>query len=108
MMHEELVQGTVLHGTKFNANNGKLYDFLQLLTLNGPAWPWMNSFQGMHNGIGGWKALIAYDFSIYVAVHHQTHQDLLRLNEPILKKKKVKDFLAGITDWQCAPIKLNV
>jgi hypothetical protein len=43
MMYEELVQGTVLHGTEFNANNGKVYDFLQSLMLNGPAWSWVAS-----------------------------------------------------------------
>ncbi len=49
-----------------------------------------------------------YDFSTYVAVHQQAHQDLLRLEEPIPENKKVRDFLAGITDPQCAAIKLNV
>jgi hypothetical protein len=28
-LHEELVQGAVLFGTEFDANNGKAYDFLQ-------------------------------------------------------------------------------
>lgn len=137
-LHEELVQGVVLFGTEFDANNGKVYDFLQSLTLNGPAWPWINSFQRTRNGRGAWKALLAYyegdamqmrtmqecyqaiskanyqgprrnyDFSTYVAAHQQAHQDLLHLNEPIPENKKVRDFLAGITDPQCAPIKLNV
>jgi hypothetical protein len=40
-LHEELVQGAVLFGTEFDANNGKVYDFLQSLTLNGPTWPWI-------------------------------------------------------------------
>jgi hypothetical protein len=43
-----------------------------------------------------------------VATHQQAHQDLLRLQEPIPENKKVRDFLQGITDPQCAPIKLNV
>jgi hypothetical protein len=128
MMHEELVQGTAHHGTEFNANNGKVYDFLQSITLNGPAWPWINSFQCTRNGRGAWKALLAYyegdamqmrtkqecyqaitkanyqgprrnnDFNTYVAVHQQAHQDMLQLNEPIPENKKVRDFLAGITD----------
>jgi hypothetical protein len=33
---------------------------------------------------------------------------LVRLNEPIPKNKKVRDFLNGITDPQCANIKLNI
>ena len=53
--HEELVQGLVLHGSEFNANNGKVYDFLQSLTLNGPAWSWINAFQRTRNGRGAWN-----------------------------------------------------
>jgi hypothetical protein len=49
-----------------------------------------------------------YDFSTYVAAHQQAHQDLLHLEEPIPENKKVWDFLAGITDPQCASIKLSV
>jgi hypothetical protein len=49
-----------------------------------------------------------YDFSTYVAAHQQAHQDLLRLEEPVPENKKVRDFLAGITDPQCASIKLSV
>jgi hypothetical protein len=137
-VHEELVQGVVLIGAEFNSNNGKVYDFLQSLTLNGPAWPWINVYQRARDGRGAWKALIAYyegdamktrtkqecyqaiakanyqgqrrnyDFSTYVATHQQAHQDLLRLEEPIPENKKVPDFLAGITDLQCASIKLNI
>jgi hypothetical protein len=60
MMHEELVQSTVLHGTKFIAKNGNVYDFLQSLAHKGPAWPWINSFQCTRNDRGAWKALLAY------------------------------------------------
>jgi hypothetical protein len=48
-----------------------------------------------------------YDFSAYVAVHQQANQDSLHLNEPIPENKTVRDFLTGITDSQCTPIKLN-
>ena len=59
-VHEELVQGMVLFGSEFNANNGKVYNFLQCLTLTGPAWPWIDVHQRTRNGRGAWKALIAY------------------------------------------------
>ena len=36
------------------------------------------------------------------------HQDLIRLGEPIPENKKVRDFLNGIQDPQCATIKLTV
>ena len=49
-----------------------------------------------------------FDFSAYVAIHQNAHQDLIRLDEPIPENKNVRDFLNGITDPQCANIKLNV
>lgn len=45
-----------------------------------------------------------YNFSTYVAVHQQAHQDLLHLEEPIPENKKVQDFLAGITYPECDSI----
>jgi hypothetical protein len=59
-MHEELVQCAILYGTEYNANNGKVYDFLQSLTLNGPAWSWIYAFQRTRDGRGTWKALLSY------------------------------------------------
>jgi hypothetical protein len=105
--HEKLVQCAILYGTEFHANNGKVYAFLQSLTLNGPAWSWIYAFQHTRNGRGAWKALLSYyggdamktrkkqdcyqtiaranyqgprhnyDFGIHVATHQQAHQDLL-------------------------------
>jgi len=49
-----------------------------------------------------------FDFNIYVTIHQQAHQDLLRLGEPVPEGKKVHDFLRGITDSQCSSIKLNI
>ncbi len=49
-----------------------------------------------------------FGFSSYVGIHQQAHQDLVRLGEPVPKNKKVRDFLHGINDPQCANIKLNV
>lgn len=137
-VHEQLVNQAIHHGPEYNTNNGIVYDLLQSLTLNGPAWSWISGFQRSRNGRGAWKALIEYyegdamqmrskqqcydsiakasyqgwkrnfDFSAYVAIHQQAHQDLARLGEPIPENKKVRDFLQGITDPQCNNIKLNV
>jgi hypothetical protein len=48
-----------------------------------------------------------FNFSAYVAIHQQAHQNLIRLGEPVPENKKVRDFLQGITDPQCSNIKLN-
>jgi hypothetical protein len=109
-----------------------VFDLLQSLTLNGPAWAWINNYERVRDGRGAWKALITYYEgdsmktrakqecydSIAKVVYKgnsrtfdfttQAHQDLLRLGEPIPENKKVRDFLSGITDAQCANIKLNV
>jgi len=115
-----------------------VYDLLQSLTLNGPAWSWINSFQRTRDGRNAWKSLINFyegdsakmrnkqeyydaiakatyqgtkqnfDFNSYVSIHQQAHQDLIRLGEPIPENKKVRDFLNSITDPQCSNIKLTV
>jgi hypothetical protein len=136
--HDQLVDMAILNGSEFNTNNGIVYDLLQSLTLNGPAWSWVNAHQRTRNGRGAWQALVAYyegdamqtrskqecfeaiakatyqgarrnfDFNAYVTIHQKAHQDLIRLGEPIPENKKVRDFLQGITDPQCNSIKLNV
>jgi len=138
MVHDQLVNKAILYGPEYNLNNGIVYDLLQSLTLNGPAWSWISGFQSNRYGRGAWKSLIAYyegnamqtrskqecydaitkasyqgakqnyNFSTYEALHQQAHQDLVRLGEPVPENKKVRDFLQGITDPQCNSIKLNV
>jgi len=49
-----------------------------------------------------------FDFTTYVTIHQQVHQDLTRLGEPVPENKKVHDFLNGIVDPQCTNIKLSV
>jgi hypothetical protein len=137
-VHEQLVNCAILHGSEYNTNNGMVYDLLQSLTLNGPAWTWINAFQSARDGRSAWKSLMnfyegdsakmrnkqeCYDaiakasyqgpkrnfvFNSYVMIHQQAHQDLIRLGEPIPENKKVRDLLNGITDPQCTNIKLTV
>jgi len=122
----------------YNTNNGVVFDLLQLLTLNGPAWTWINAFQVSRDGCNAWNSLINFyegdstktrnkqecydaiakasyqgprrnfDFNSYATIHQQAHQDLVRLGEPIPENKKVRDFLNGITDPHCSNIKLTV
>jgi hypothetical protein len=136
--HDQQVAGAILSGPEYNRNNGTVYDLLQSLTVNGPAWPWVSAHQRSRDGRSAWKSLVSYyegdsmrtrskqecydaiskatyrgpcrnyDFNTYVHTHQQAHQELIRLGEPISKNKKVRDFLQGITDPQCTTIKLNV
>jgi hypothetical protein len=137
-VHDQLVECAILTGPEFNINDGLVYNLLQSLTINGPAWAWINAFQRSRDGRNAWKSLIScyegdsaktrskqecydsiakanyqgprrnIDFSSYVAIHQNAHQDLISLNEPIPENKKVRNFLNGITDPQCATIKFNV
>ncbi len=137
-IHDEIVACAILQGPEYNLNNGIIIDLLQSLTIHGLAWAWISAYERVRDGRNAWKALMAYyegdsmrtrtkqeyydaisnasykgnihqfDFTSYVAVHQQAHKDLLRLGEPMPEGKKVRDFLQGIMDPQCANIKLNV
>jgi hypothetical protein len=119
-VHEQLVNQAIHHGPEYNTNNGIVYDLLQLLTLNGPAWSWISGFQHSRNGRGAWKALIEFyegdamqmrskqqcydsiakatyqgarhnfDFSSYVAIHQQAHQDLAHWENQLLRIKRLE------------------
>ena len=136
--HDELVECSILVGPEFAINNGAVYDLLHSLTLNGPAWSWVQAYQRTRNGRAAWKALLGYyegdsmqtrskqeaynsisaanyvgprrgfDINTYTTIHQQAHQDLLCFDEPVPKNKKVRDYLQGITDPQCSVIKLAV
>jgi hypothetical protein len=59
-VHEQLVNMAILYDPEYNTNNGIIYDLLQSLTLNGPAWSWISGYQQNRDGRGAWKALVAY------------------------------------------------
>jgi hypothetical protein len=96
-----LVDCAILAGPEYARNNGIVFNLIQSLTINGPAWPWIQSYQSSRDGRRAWKALVD-------TVHQLAHQDLQRLGEPIPENRKVRDFLMGIVDPQCATITLNV
>jgi hypothetical protein len=136
-VHDQLVNATILRVAEYNTNNGVVYDLLQSLALNGPAWPWVDAYQHNRDGRGAWKSLLAYyvgdtmhtcskqecydavakatyqgvkcnfNFGTYVSIHQNAHQGLIRIGESV-PEKKVRDFLHGITDPQCSNVKLNV
>jgi hypothetical protein len=59
-VHDQWVECAILHGPEFNINNGLVCDLLQSLTLNGPAWSWINMYQNTRDGRNAWKSLINY------------------------------------------------
>jgi hypothetical protein len=59
-VHDELVASAILHGPEYNTNNGIVYNLLQSLTLNGPAWAWISTYEHVRDGRNAWKALINY------------------------------------------------
>jgi hypothetical protein len=50
MVHDQLVNKAILYGTEYNHNNGVVFDLLQSLTLNGPAWSWISGFPNKRMG----------------------------------------------------------
>mmetsp|Transcript_24287 Transcript_24287/g.34812 ORF Transcript_24287/g.34812 Transcript_24287/m.34812 type:complete len:264 (-) Transcript_24287:4728-5519(-) len=116
--HDELVDASILVGPEFAINNGVIYYLLHSLTLNGPAWSWVQGFQRTRNGRATWKALLGYyegdsmqtrskqeaynsisaavyagprrgfDITTYTTIHQQAHQDLFRFGEPVPENKK--------------------
>jgi hypothetical protein len=59
-VHDQLVESAILRRAEYDTINGVVYDLLQSLTLNSPAWPWANAFQRNRDGKGAWKSLLAY------------------------------------------------
>jgi hypothetical protein len=49
-VHDQLVSSAILHRAEYNTNNGVVYDLIQSLMLNGPAWSWINAYQRTHDG----------------------------------------------------------
>ena len=49
-VHKQLINCAILHGSEYNTNKGVVYNHLQSLMLNGPAWTWINAFQVSRDG----------------------------------------------------------
>jgi hypothetical protein len=59
-VHDQLVECAILTGPEYNINNSLVYDLIQSLTLNSPAWAWINIHQASRDGGNAWKALLNY------------------------------------------------
>ena len=59
-IHNEMVDCAILQGPEYNINNGIVFDLLQSLTLQGPAWAWISAYEQVRDGRSAWKALISF------------------------------------------------
>jgi hypothetical protein len=58
-IHDELVDSAILAGPEYARNKGIVFDLIQSLTIGGPAWPWIQSYQSSRDGRRAWKAICA-------------------------------------------------
>jgi hypothetical protein len=127
-IQERLIAMMALSGPHFELDNRMLYDELKPLVVNGPGWSFIKKFNKKKQGrkavlalrmqVEGTSAKISrkaaayasiasssyngpqkgFTFSNYVTLHQAAHNELLDLDKPVSKTKKVTDFLKGIRD----------
>jgi hypothetical protein len=123
-----------LLGIEFEEDNGRVFNILKSLLINGPAWTWMRVYNNTHNGRQAWLALIThfegdaqrdrvkdkayaviaaakyysekkkFSFETYVMIHQDAYADLEQYGEQISEEKRVRDLLMGIKDSSQAAI----
>ncbi len=126
--HHRLIAITPLAGVEYDEDNGRVFDILKSLLINGPAWTWMRSYNNTRNGRQAWISLInhfegdaqrdrvkdhaysaiaaakyygdrkKFSFETYVAIHQDAYADLEQYGEIVLQEKRVRDLLVGIKD----------
>lgn len=126
--HLRLVEITPLNGIEYEDDNGRVFDILKSLLINGPAWTWMRAYNGTRSGRGAWMALIThfegdaqrdrvkdqayaaiaaaryhgekkrFSFETYVTIHQDAYADLEQYGEVVSEEKRVRDLLTGIKD----------
>ena len=125
---EERIQTVAVSGHHYNRDNARFYALLKSLTLEGPAWTWIERFDCASDGRGAFMALVAhyegdsaqnynkelayksvenatyqgerrnFSFDQYISVHQRAYSSLERLDEAVPDEKQVRDFLRGIQD----------
>jgi hypothetical protein len=125
---DERIATTAHTRSHFEADNRTLYDEFKPLIVDGPGWSFVKRFDKTKDGRRAVLALKTqaegisaqltrkqaayaklasaayngprkgYDFSSFVAMHQDAHNELLDLDEPVPESKKVTDFLKGICD----------
>jgi hypothetical protein len=126
--HHRLIAITPLLGVEYDEDNGRVFDILKSLLVNGPAWTWMRAYNNTRNGHQAWISLVnhfegdaewdrvkdhAYSsiaaakdygdrkkFSLetYVTIHQDAYADLEQYGEVVSQEKWVRDLLVGIKD----------
>jgi hypothetical protein len=126
--HHRLITVTPLLGVEFDEDNGRVFDILKSLLINGPAWTWIRAFNNTRNGRQAWISLIThfegdvqrdrvkdhayssiaatryygdrkkFSFMIYVTIHQDAYTDLEQYGEIISEEKRVRNLLVGIKD----------
>jgi hypothetical protein len=125
---DRLIATTALAGSHYVLDNRTLYDEFKPLVVDGPGWSFVKRFDKAKDGRSAIMALKTqaegtsakltrkqaayakvisssylgprkgFDFSSYVTLHQDAHNELLDLDEPVAEAKKVTDFLRGIRD----------
>ncbi len=133
--HQRHIAIAPIQGLEFEEDNGKVFDTLKSLTLNGPAWTWMCNFNASRNGRAAlttyyegdaqkdrikdnaYAAIAAakyhgehkrFSFDTYVTIHQEAFADLQQYGEAIAKDKRVRDLLTSIKDLSAATAKQTI
>jgi hypothetical protein len=126
--HHRLIGIAPLNGTEYEEDNGRVFDILKSLLINGLAWTWMQAYNSTRNGRQAWLALLThfegdaqrdrvkdqtyaaiaaakyygdkkrFSFETYVTIHQDSYADLEQYGEIVSEEKRVRDLLTGIKD----------
>jgi hypothetical protein len=126
--HHRLIAVTPLLGIEFDDDNGRVFDILKSLLVNGPAWTWMRAYNNTRNGRQAWISLVNHfegdaqrdrmkdhafssiaaakyygdrkklSFETYVSIHQDAYADLEQYGEVVSEEKRVRDLLVRIKD----------
>ena len=124
----QMIATMAFHGLIFRVDNERMYGILKEFIGDGPGWAFIQPYDATRNGLLAWKALLAQtvgqsavdmrvskayndiatakytgtakSFSLdqYIGRHQMAHNELLALNHPVPERKKVMDFMTGISD----------
>jgi hypothetical protein len=126
--HHSLIAITPLIGVEYDEDNGRVFDILKSLLVNGPAWTWMRAYNNTRIGRQAWISLVThfegnaqsdrvkdmayasiaaaryhgerkrFSFETYVTIHQDAYANLEQYGKHVSEEKRVKDLLMGIKD----------
>jgi len=126
--HHRLIALTPLIGVEYDEDNGRVFDILKSLLVNGPAWTWMRAYNNTRNGRQAWISLVThfegdarrdrvkdmayasiaaaryhgerkrFSFETYVTIHQDAYANLEQYGQHVSEEKRVRDLLMGIKD----------